>query len=173
MFRLMFLAFHGEGPAAPSEGHEHARVEESHGVEHGPAHEVHEPSLGITVPLVILAVLSLVGGLIGLPAYLGPNYLESYLEPSFQYRLAPHAAEHGSHALEIALTIVTSLVALGGMSLAYLAYVRDRELPARVASRVYGLYRAARTEILRRRDLRRVHRTPDRAALEPHPLAAD
>ncbi len=140
MFRLMLLAFHGDRRATEDEGTHHLDVT---GSGHSVSHEIHEPSAAITLPLIILAILALIGGLIGLPAYLGTNVLESYLEPSFEYRLDSHGAEHGSHALEIALTIVTSLVALGGMIFAYVAYVRDRQLPARLATRVFGLYRAA------------------------------
>jgi len=136
----MLLAFHGDRRATEDEGTHHLDVT---GSGHSVSHEIHEPSAAITLPLIILAILALIGGLIGLPAYLGTNVLESYLEPSFEYRLDSHGAEHGSHALEIALTIVTSLVALGGMIFAYVAYVRDRQLPARLATRVFGLYRAA------------------------------
>jgi len=131
MFRLMFLAFHGERRGTA----------EHHGEHH---HAPKEPSLLVTGPLMILALFSAVAGFLGLPAYLGTNRLESFLEPSFEHRLLEHhAAEHSSN-LEIALTVVTILAGLTGILIAYYAYIRDRELPSRFANRFRGAYLAAR-----------------------------
>jgi NADH-quinone oxidoreductase subunit L len=60
---------------------------------HGPV-EPHESPWNMTVPLVVLAVLSVVGGLIGIPYALSggavPNYFEHTLEP-----IVAHAPERG------------------------------------------------------------------------------
>jgi NADH-quinone oxidoreductase subunit L len=74
MGRLMFLTFYGEERFSQhAASGEHA--EHHHG---GPPKE---PSVTVTGPLAILAILSGLGGLIGLPAWLGHNYFEEFLEP--------------------------------------------------------------------------------------------
>lgn len=67
MFRLIGLTFFGK-----------PRYDEKH-------LEPHESPKAMTIPLIVLAVLSIIGGFIGLPHYLGvPNALESWLEPVFK-----------------------------------------------------------------------------------------
>ena len=61
-------------------------------------HHVHESPKSMTVLLMILAVLSLVGGYIGLPAWLGPNWFEHFLEPVFAWLPAPGAAGRARRA---------------------------------------------------------------------------
>src|SRR6185436_17178417 len=61
MTRLMVMTFWG----APRFG-EHADHDHPHGDDHA-THEPHESPLSMTIPLVVLAVLSLVGGLVGIP----------------------------------------------------------------------------------------------------------
>ena len=74
MFRLVSLAFWG-----------------SERMDHETKHHLHESPPSMTVPLVILALLSLVGGWVGLPAWLGSNRFEEFLRPSLQLA---HGAEH-------------------------------------------------------------------------------
>lgn len=82
MTRLMVMTFWGterfREPAAEHQDHEH----NSH------VHEPHESSWLMTAPLVVLAVLSTVGGFIGVPYAIGSlfsehptNYIEKTLEP--------------------------------------------------------------------------------------------
>lgn len=93
MFRLLFLTFFGEFRG----GH--------HGHE-----QVHESPKVMTVPLMILAVLSAIGGFLGLPALFGNlHWINHYLEPVFASnpRLAEH---HESAGLEIAIAVTTIVV---------------------------------------------------------------
>jgi NADH-quinone oxidoreductase subunit L len=136
MFRLMFLAFHGEGPKTGAD--------QAHGAHGDASHQPKEPSPLITVPLIILAVFSAVAGFMGLPAYLGRNWLEGFLAPSFGTRYLGEAHVEPGVAVEIGLTVIAVLVGLAGMVLAYQAYIRDRNLPARLAARFAGSYEAAR-----------------------------
>ena len=129
MGRLMFLTFYGEERfsqhAASGEHDEH-----HHG---GPPRE---PSVTVTGPLAILAILSGLGGLIGLPAWLGHNYFEEFLEPSFHtaYRAQSHSEAHG-HALEIGLTILVVGLALASMYFAYQVFVKNPKRAERIAAR--------------------------------------
>ncbi len=67
MFRLMYLTFHG-------------RPRMSHEVEH----HVHESPMSMTLPLVVLAVMSLFAGFLGWPHSLGgSDHFTKFLEPVF------------------------------------------------------------------------------------------
>jgi NADH-quinone oxidoreductase subunit L len=128
MFRLMLLAFHGEPSGHSDSAH---------------THTPHEPSKLVTFPLIVLAFLSVAGGLLGLPGYLGANVLEHFLEPVFRHASLPPAPVHESHGLELAATLAAILAGVAGMWAAYRAYVRDRDWPRRLACRFAGLYSAA------------------------------
>ncbi len=103
----------------------------------------HESKSVITVPLVILAGLSIVGGFIGLPANLGlPNWLEGWLEPVFETMIAVTGGElhHLAVGTEIFLLLLSSLLALGGIFLAYHVYVRNPQIAERTAQSFGSVY---------------------------------
>ena len=109
MFRLWFKTFFGE-----------PRVEQ-HTNAH---HSVHESSWIMQLPLVILAILSVVGGWIGIPAALfGSNRIEHFLDPVFANGAAAEAiASTTGHGLELVLALVSVLVAAAGFYIAYIFY---------------------------------------------------
>jgi NADH-quinone oxidoreductase subunit L len=127
MFRLVNMTFYGNS-RVPQE------VE----------HHIHESPRTMTVPLVVLAVLSVVGGWIGWPASLGgSNRFEHFLEPvmaSGGGARAEAAAEH-SGSSEYLLMLASVLIALGGIWLARLLYLKRTELPDQLASKWGVLYR--------------------------------
>ena len=152
MFRLMYMTFGGEyRGAVVQEAHGHARSDHdqaNHGRDnHGhndDAHghdEPHESPGLILGPLVILAILSAFGGLVGVG-----NKFEDFLAPVFQgtnIAAAQAAApETGGGALEYVLMGVSIGVAGLGWLLAHLLYGRLPQLPARIAASLGGLYRA-------------------------------
>ena len=137
MARLMYLTFYGPERFDLSH-HDHGEPAESgHAAKAKPV----EPSWIIKGPLSVLALLSLVGGFIGLPAWLGPNYLEGFLEPSLElaYR-GPLTEEGHGHATEIALTILVVTLAIVSIWLAYRYFLADPKRAERFASRHPGLY---------------------------------
>jgi NADH-quinone oxidoreductase subunit L len=103
MTRLMVMTFEGEERVAKSGGHEHG-----HGSDHAPR----ESPLSMTLPLLVLAFLSVVGGFIGVSEGLSfglvPNWFEHFLHPAIA-RL-PEAGPPASHALEIGLALGTLAV---------------------------------------------------------------
>ena len=128
MFRLFFLTFHGQ-PRRQAHGD-------------STPHAPHESPAIMTWPLMILAVLSLAGGWIGIPAlWHGADHFGRFLAPAFHLALpeASHIAEHAA-STEILLTGVSFIVSLAGIGLAWLFYVRRPELPSQVAAQLGGLY---------------------------------
>jgi NADH-quinone oxidoreductase subunit L len=146
MFRLMYMTFGGEyrgGPAAHDVKHESADAHAMHDKHGHDAHghgEPHESPWVMLGPLVVLAILSLVGGLVGI----GDRF-EHFLAPVFQATAGAELAhettgEAASHTTEYLLMGVSASVAFLGWLLAYLLYSRRPELPARIATSLGGLY---------------------------------
>jgi NADH-quinone oxidoreductase subunit L len=170
MFRLWFMTFFGEykpdadlgdahalapAHAAPAHGadpHASGHGDDSHG--HGGVHESPWVMLG---PLVVLAVLSVVGGWVGVPEFLhGHNEIEHFLAPVMQSgpAVAGEASGAGhdataSHADEAAqekpgeeLLLAGSSVGVAALGLffAWLLYYKQRELPDKITSKMHGVY---------------------------------
>jgi NADH-quinone oxidoreductase subunit L len=141
MFRALFMTFFGESRVDP-----HV------------AHHVHESPKIMTVPLMVLAVLSVIGGYIGVPHVLGgANHIHEFLSPvlgggaepakahagiSFISQAWASSGESGGHsaALEIVMMAVSVCIALAGIGIAYVFYVKDPGLPKRLAEKRKGLY---------------------------------
>jgi len=146
MFRLWFLTFFGEyrGPNPATGGHGHGGDEHGHG---GP----HESPWVMVVPLIILGILSFVGGWIGVPAVLGgSDHFDHFLAPVFaQYaptEAAQPAAEgapagHEDRGLELALMGVSVSLAVIGFAGAWYLYYKRTDLPAKLAEKAGGFYR--------------------------------
>jgi NADH-quinone oxidoreductase subunit L len=138
-FRAYFRTFWGELKVPPEAGsHGHADHGEAGG--HGRGRPAPAPHAGVahesppvmTVPLVILAVFSL-----GVGAALGPTHVfGEFLGRASIFLGFDRAAEH----INVGLTVLSSLMALGGIGLAWLAYVRMPELPGKVADSAKALY---------------------------------
>jgi NADH-quinone oxidoreductase subunit L len=131
MFRLWFKTFWGE-----------ERFEEHHDTGHGDhhGHGVHESPLVMTVPLMVLALLSITGGWVGVPAFLGGHdEIGEFLAPVFANGSAP--AEVVSHGLELGLATISVLVALGGLFVAYVLYYKKPLIASSYAAKFPALYR--------------------------------
>ena len=115
MFRLVFLTFFGN----------------FRGTEETKKH-IHESPITMTLPLIVLCILAVVGGLLGLPEvfhvqHAFSTYLSSVTEGSAQY-LVHH--EKVSHATEIALMSFAGIGAIVVILFAYNKYVKQNALPA-------------------------------------------
>jgi NADH-quinone oxidoreductase subunit L len=146
MFRLIFLTFTGEYRGAKLDAH---AAHDDHGHDHGTPHE--SPWL-MLVPLVLLGVLSVIGGWVGIG-----NRFEHFLDPVIQkVSVEQSAAQNGeaaatltgehegtgeSNGIETLLMGVSVLVAFSGLALAWFLYVKRPELPARIAASLGGLYK--------------------------------
>jgi NADH-quinone oxidoreductase subunit L len=125
MFRLIFLTFHGK-----------PRFDE-HKV------HVHESPKSMLVPLMLLAVLSIIGGWMAAPAFWGgPDYFAKFLEPVFAQGGVGNAEalEATAHALETPLAIVAVITALLGFAMAFWLYLKQPGKPEQLAKSMRGLY---------------------------------
>lgn len=90
----------------------------------------HRPGKLMLIPLVILAILSLVGGLVELPATLGGLHLFSDF---MQSALPAEAGEHASLSIELLSQSLAALATLAGLGLAYLFFLRRPDYTAQVS----------------------------------------
>jgi len=153
MFRLWFLTFFGDYRGTNTSA-EHGAAQDAHGHEdHG--HAVHESPKIMLVPLMILAVLSLVGGWVGVPASLGGgDHFDKFLAPVFHSTNPTAEAQGGapeastevpetgaSRNQELIFTGISVSAAGLGLLLAWLLYYRRPDLPQEIArglGRLYG-----------------------------------
>jgi NADH-quinone oxidoreductase subunit L len=106
MFRLMYLTF----------------FKDFRGTEEQ-KHHLHESPGLITFPLIVLAVLAAIGGLISLP---GNSWLNSYLMPLFAEK---SGETHHLGTTEYSLMAVATIGALLGIGIAYVKYIKQSQLP--------------------------------------------
>jgi len=133
MFRLWFMTFFGDyrGREALEPGHPCAH---GHGSHRG---DPHESPMVMLVPLMILALLSVVGGWVGI----GGRF-EHFLAPVFGEGPSTAATEVLSHITEITLMMISVGAAALGWYLAYVLYLKRPELPQKIADTLGGLYQA-------------------------------
>jgi NADH-quinone oxidoreductase subunit L len=126
MFRLFFMTFLGKSRMDPE-------VE---------AH-VHESPKPMTIPLMVLAVLSVIGGYVGIPHVLGgSNKIEGFLSSVFQHgEPAAHDVAHHAASTEYLLMAISVVVVLIAILVAHRFYLRDLRIPKRLAEKYRSAYR--------------------------------
>jgi NADH-quinone oxidoreductase subunit L len=138
MFRMLFRTFFGECRASDEV-----------------KHHIHESPKVMTIPLMILAVLSIVGGWVGIPAILGgENRFEHWLEPIFghakeaaapAFHLVSNAyaagGETAGSSAEGVLMVLAIIIALVGIYIAYYLFMKKPEIPERFVRSFPGLFR--------------------------------
>jgi proton-translocating NADH-quinone oxidoreductase chain L len=140
-FRAYFMTFWGElrvPPEAGQHGHGDYDAHGDAGAAHHPTGEgqVHESPYVMTVPLMILAVFAVViGGVLG---PLGGNLFADYLSETLT--IDPYGFNPIPHEMNWLMMGASSVIALGGIALAYYFYVAQPALPRRVATSMQSLY---------------------------------
>jgi NADH-quinone oxidoreductase subunit L len=136
MFRLLFMTFWGDYRS--SQVDQHGRVQAAPGHDGHGHGEPHESPMVMLVPLMILAFLSIVGGLVGIG-----NRFEHFLAPVFGSGVVSETAgEASSSATEYVLMGISVTVAFLGLFLAYVLYVSRPQLPRKISDRLNGFYTA-------------------------------
>ncbi|MBF4472993.1 MULTISPECIES: NADH-quinone oxidoreductase subunit L [Flavobacterium] len=107
MFRLMFLTF----------------LNDFRGTEEQ-KHHLHESPALITFPLIVLAILAAVGGLISLP---GNSWLNEYLSPLFA---KAGTEEHVLGTTEYMLMAIAVVGGFIGIGIAYAKYIKQNAVPS-------------------------------------------
>ncbi len=139
MTRMMVITFFGEErfrnkkPDEHGHGHDdHTKGHDAHG--HGAT--PHESPLAMTLPLIILAIFSVVGGLVGIPEGLAEKFVPHSLQHfthSFYAFLAPvittpviagngGEAIAADHSAELVSTILSSIIALVAIGIGYAVF---------------------------------------------------
>ena len=96
MFRLLFLTFFGNFRGTEEQ-----------------KHHLHESPISMTLPLVVLAILSVVGGFLNLPHFLGEGTsqkLAHWLHPIYVPGIAHPEVEFGTEMILLAFTIIMVIV---------------------------------------------------------------
>ncbi|MEN0057042.1 MAG: NADH-quinone oxidoreductase subunit L [Mucilaginibacter sp.] len=113
MFRMLYLTFYGKFRGT-----------------HEQEHHVHESPASMTIPLVVLAILSIVGGVIGVPEVLGGHHeLEHFLAPVFEKSNAILGEHHLQASTEFILMGISVGVALIAWIYAYIKYGKGGSIP--------------------------------------------
>ncbi len=149
-FRMYFLVFHGkerydQNPDA-HHGHHDDAHHDKHAGHHESAHKPHESPWVVTVPLVLLAIPSVVIGFLTIE----PMLFGDFFKDAIQVNLAKHPAMaelaklfHGPAQMALhGLSTAPFWLALSGVLMAYYMYLVNPALPAaikRMAMPVYTL----------------------------------
>jgi len=167
MFRLLYMTFYGTSRASEAPSTEHPAQSTQHPA-HSTEH-VHDAPPAMAIALVVLAIGSVLAGLFGVPHALGGgNRIEAFLEPSFHAvtlvaetpaldvslatevgEAAPGAqtehdageAEHGDTSTELLLMLGSVLVAVVGIWVATIFFLRAPERAEAMAVQFSGVHR--------------------------------
>jgi NADH-quinone oxidoreductase subunit L len=119
MFRLLFLTFFGEFRGT-----------------HEQEHHLHESPSSMTFPLIVLAILSFVGGLLGLPEFWHmPNWMSNNLE-TIIVRKNPSTLNHETEWMLMGIAVLAAAVTI---YLAYIIYRQKKTIPLKEGDKMPGL----------------------------------
>ena len=149
-FRMVFRVFWGD--PVPEARHLEEHGEPAHGEhvnpntgEHedtdvgfpGPEHHVAERTLSMKLGMAPLIVLAVIGGWIGIPGV--TDTVEHFLHPTFAE--SRYAKVHPSESAEYVGLAIGAVIALAGIAIAFLVWVRRRGLSLELADRAPALHR--------------------------------
>lgn len=110
MFRMMFVTFWGKFRGT-----------------HAQEHHLHESPSSMTIPLIVLAILSVLGGAIGLPEFWGtPNWMHHWLDEII-VRKNPSILHHDTEWILMGLAVAGALAVI---YFANMMYNKNKVLPA-------------------------------------------
>jgi NADH:ubiquinone oxidoreductase subunit 5 (subunit L)/multisubunit Na+/H+ antiporter MnhA subunit len=111
---------------------------------------VHKPGWNMQGPLAFLAFMSIAAGYVGLPVALvgrDANFIDKFLEPTFEPALKIVDAKEGDALLTLLLLVLSGAIALTGVGIAYYMYHLHRDTaPEKARERVGPLYEFSRNK---------------------------
>ncbi|RUQ31805.1 MAG: NADH-quinone oxidoreductase subunit L [Candidatus Competibacteraceae bacterium] len=125
-FRLYFLVFHGKER-----------------MDHHTQEHLHETPAVVTVPLILLAIPSVVIGAMTIQPLLFGNVFEGVIQVAPNHDVLEHIAAHFHGAMSFALHGLMGLpfmLVLAGLGSAYYLYMMRPDLPDQIQQRFSGLY---------------------------------
>ncbi|MFZ5581717.1 MAG: NADH-quinone oxidoreductase subunit L [Pseudomonadota bacterium] len=148
-FRMYFLVFHGEerfGKAHHDHHGDHEDEEPADDHHHGlaPGQKPHESPWVVTVPLIALAIPSVIIGYIAIEPMLFGDYFKGVIHVNEEAHPVMEALHHHFHgAVAMALHAVTTPVfwlAFSGVALSWFFYMKRPDIPAAIKARFSGIY---------------------------------
>jgi len=140
-FRLYFLVFHGKERFDQNPDAHHGHDDHGH---HGDHHEPHESPWVVTLPLVLLAIPSVIIGYIGIePMLFGDFFKDVIFVDGEKHQVMEELAHafHGSAAMALhAVSTAPFWLALAGVALSYYMYMINPALPAAIKSACKPIY---------------------------------
>ncbi len=129
MFRLVYMTFYGQ-----------ERMDEK------TKSQLHESPKSMTIPLMVLALLAVVGGWVGMPHILGAtNYFEDWLSPVFSHGEAvnTHAllSSTADSSMEWLLMFASVALVLVAIYLAYNFYLKKTSLSTAMKEKLSGVHK--------------------------------
>ncbi len=92
----------------------------------------HHPGVRLKLPLIALAALSILGGFLEVPETLGNLPIFSHF---LQDTLPKTQIEHAGLSTELLFQIISAVVALSGIYIAYWLYIKHRTIPEKLANK--------------------------------------
>jgi len=140
-FRLYFLVFHGKERFDQNPDAHHGHDDHGHHDDH---HEPHESPWVVTLPLVLLAIPSVIIGYIGIePMLFGDFFKDVIFVDAEKHQVMEELAHafHGSAAMALhAVSTAPFWLALAGVALSYYMYMINPALPAAIKSACKPIY---------------------------------
>jgi NADH-quinone oxidoreductase subunit L len=147
-FRMYFLVFHGKerfdpatGKALHAHGHGH---DDDHGHDDHPSGPPHESPSVITLPLVLLAIPSVVIGAYVVGPMVFGGFFDDVITVADSHRAMASIAGHFHGWVAMGLHSVQTLVfwlAVAGVAAAYYCYLVNPRVPESIARTFSGVYR--------------------------------
>lgn len=110
MFRMLFLTFWGSFRGT-----------------HEQEHHLHESPSSMTIPLIVLAALSVVGGVLGLPEFWHQtNWIGEHLSPIIMHK-SPSTLHHDTEWMLMGIAVASALVVI---YFAHSMFITNKVLPA-------------------------------------------
>ncbi|CAG2149768.1 NADH-quinone oxidoreductase subunit L [Cupriavidus campinensis] len=155
-FRMYFLVFHGEERFGKPHAHHdhHEEEDESHGDDHhhglAPGEKPHESPWVVTLPLVLLAIPSVIIGAIAIEPMLFGEFFKHgvafkdviFVGENHHAMEELREAFHGWVPMAIhSLTTPVLWLAIAGVVLSWFFYMKRPDIPAAIQQRFSGLYK--------------------------------